>query len=105
MPDVTRLRALIEWAEQHGAPERLCAAASREFLDLIDRPEADRRRVATLERGRRIERLRRDGLPRALILERLSISRHQYKRARRVVRESRTLVDAGSSALPTREDT
>jgi hypothetical protein len=64
-------------------------SASAELLDLIDRPDPDPRRVITLERARQVYELRYvRRLPRAVICERLRISRHQYHHA---LREARNL--------------
>jgi hypothetical protein len=82
-----RIRALIAWAEQHGADAQLCLDASDEYLDLIDRPAPDRRLAATFDRARRIEALRARGIPRADICTRLRITPRQHDRARAVLRD------------------
>jgi hypothetical protein len=88
---VASLRALLSWAERAGAPEHLQSAAARELVALVDRAPPDRRRTMTLERGRRIEALRAQGVSRADICTRLRLTPRQHDRARAVLR------DCGSS--------
>ncbi len=83
------LRELIDAAAVAGVNDGLLRRSARALVDLADRPEADRRRQQTLERGHHIERLLAQGMARQPICERLGISADAYYRALRLLRESR----------------
>jgi hypothetical protein len=85
---IQALRELLALADVAGINERVLRQAAAEIIDLIDAAAlADTRKLATLERGRRILRL--GELPRAICCERLGISTQQYNRAKRAYRDSR----------------
>ena len=84
------LRRLIKLGEQGQVPSGCeLRAAAVDLVDFLDQPPPDRRRVATFDRGRAIERLLARGLAPRTIRERLGLSEQAYYRALRVCRESR----------------
>jgi hypothetical protein len=92
-PRTDALRELLHQAERAGIAHRLLRLASRELIAIVERLsiEPDPRRVATLERGRRIEQLLEHGMKPAVIRERLGVSEFAYRRALRAVRDLRTV--------------
>jgi hypothetical protein len=89
-PRVESLRELLHVADEAGIGELLLRRAARELVELIDYAAlADARRLETFERGRRIRRLIDLGLDRAVIRQRLGISRPAYYRALAAFRDSR----------------
>jgi hypothetical protein len=75
------LRALLAFAESHGCDAVVVRGAARELVALLDQPLPDRRRMQSYSRAKDIACLREKGLTRAVICERLGLSRDQYHRA------------------------
>ena len=95
---IENLRRFFAAASAAGVAAELSRAAAAELIAILDRPEPDRRRVATYELSRAIARLKSKGIPRAAICERLGVSIHQYYRADAVSRDSRYPFPADSVA-------
>ena len=80
---------LIRYGERgEMPPDRLLRAAAARYVELIDRPEPDPRRVRSRELAMRVGDLRYGRrLRRAIICERLDLSIDQYNRALREWRD------------------